>query len=92
MTHPLNVWFSLKPGESREVTVELCVSTVGDYWEHWTEHWTNRTTVSCDDDGPYVAHSRSFMEQVTAADSRKRKRHNREGEALSRAWKGGFHR
>ena len=68
------------------------MSTVGDYWEHWT----NRTTVSCDDDGPYVAHSRSFMEQVAAADSRRIERYSREAEilseALSRAWKGGLHR
>ena len=88
LTYPLNVSFALEPGDSREVTVELCVSTVGDYWEHWT----NRTIVSYDDDGPYVAHSRSFMEQIAAAGLRKMNRDGREAEALSRAWKGGLDR
>lgn len=88
LTYPLTVWFTMEPGESREVTVELRVSTVGDYWEYWT----NRTTVSCYDDGPYVAGSRSFMEQVVPADSHTSKQHVREAEALSRAWRGGLHR
>ena len=88
LTYPLTVWFILEPGESREVTVELRVSTVGDY----CEYWTNRTTVSCDNDGPYVPVSRSFMEQVVPADSHTSKQHVREAQALSRAWRGGLHR
>ena len=88
LTYPLIVTFNVEPGESREVTVELRVSTVGDNWEYWT----NRTTVSCYDDGPHLAVSRSFMEQVVPADSHTSKQHVREAEALSRAWRSGLHR
>lgn len=88
LTHPLIVRFNVEPGESREVTVELRVSTVGDYWEDWT----NRTTVYRDENGPLVGASRSVMEQVVPADSRTSKQHVREAGALSRAWKGGLHR
>ena len=84
LTQRLDVPFTLEPGDSMNLVVSLCVSTVGDYWEHWTHH----ALVHCSDDGPHLAHTNTHMERVTPA----RPRHAEHGDcitqALTKAWRG----